>query len=153
MFTRETVRELSAEIEAALQTIAKRRGIQIKSGNARWLLDGTSLTLKLECAAPGKSGGPIVDKDVAAFRNLAKVYGFDVSDLGGVFVSPFNGERFKIAGLLPKSRKYPVLVERVGDGKRFKYPLAAVLKAIGRKPPEPLFGSVVIDLPNLPDID
>lgn len=47
-FDRTSVRLLSQEIEQALQDVANKRGIQIKSGNATWLLDGTSLTLPEE---------------------------------------------------------------------------------------------------------
>lgn len=87
--------------------------------------------MKIE-AAVVQAGGLVLDRDADAFLKLANLYGFEAADLGRTFEDV--GHTWKVAGLKPKSDRFPVLVERE-DGKRFKYPADRVLRGLGRAVP------------------
>ena len=118
---------LATEIEEAVQSVAKKHGIQIKRG--RGVYGGANATLKLEIATMG-TGGQVQTREAEDFKLYAKLYGMEADDLGKEFTD-FDGEVYKITGFKPRSRKYPVLVERC-DGKGFKMPVARVKAGLSR---------------------
>ena len=59
------------------------------------------------------------------------LYGLATGDLGKTFSQ--DGYTFKIVGLNTRRRRYPVVVERQPDGKRFKFGAEAIVRALGKK--------------------
>jgi len=109
MFNRPTVKKTRDKIQAALDTLSKELGCQIKVGGASFARDGSNCTFKLECATVS-ADGTVETKEVTAFREMASSYGLSPDDLGKAF---FNaGEKFTISGLKPKANKYPILAVR-----------------------------------------
>ena len=62
--------------------------------------------------------------DRAEFTRYAASFGLKAADFGQIVT--IDGKRFKIVGLKPKSRKYPVLGQVVGGDKVFKLALNSV---------------------------
>jgi hypothetical protein len=118
---------LATEIEEAVQSVAKKHGIQIKRG--RGVYGGSNASLKLELAVVGK-GGQAQTREAEDFKRYASVYGLKAENLGAEFTD-FDGEVYTITGLKPRSRKYPILVERV-DGMGFKMPAERVKVGLAR---------------------
>ena len=120
-FTRQNLKELRPEIESALAALATKHGISIKLGNASFLNE--TATFKLELATISSSG-VVASKEARDFTRYAFMYGLKPEHLNQVFTD-FDGETYTVRGLMSKSRKYPVLVERQ-DGTQFKFPATRV---------------------------
>lgn len=126
MFDRATVKNTRDKLQAALDTLSKDLGCQIKVGNATFARTGSNCTFKVEFAALGEDG-TAETKEVLAFRELAVMYGLSPDDIGKIFVNA--GQEFTICGLAPKARRFPILAKRA-DGKSYKFPVDMVKLAL-----------------------
>ena len=59
------------------------------------------------------------------FEVLAGHFGLEASDHGRTFRT--RGETFRITAINPNRPKYPISVERVADGRGFKFPVEDVV--------------------------
>jgi len=123
-FDRNNLRALRADLDAALSKIASAHGIVLSVGSATF--NPASATFKLHAAllAPGAAEGEKSAMDVKAwddYQHLATLYGCRPEWLGKSFRSPTSGEEFTVTGLKRSSPKYPILVVRNSDEKRFKF--------------------------------
>jgi len=112
-------------LQAALDTVAAELGYQIQVGNASF--SGSQCTFKVECAVVGEDG-MAQTREATDFKARAALYGLSPDDLGKVFTN--GGERFRVTGLKPKSRKYPIVAVRVKDDKGYKFPADMVKLAL-----------------------
>ena len=112
--TRQKAKDLRELIQNALNGVAGPAGVDIRVGNCRFGTDATFQVIVSEVAADGT----VKTREADDFRMLASSYGLEPEDLGRSFRS--NGDRYTIAGLKPRSRKYPILAKR-GDGKIYKF--------------------------------
>ena len=103
---------LQPEIEAALAALGRRHGITIRSGTARFR-EGTA-ELKLELAVIGGDGRS-VRREAEEFAKYHAMYGLEADDLGQVVI--LDREEHRLVGLAPNRPKYPIVMERVRDGK------------------------------------
>ena len=118
---------LGEEMEQALQLVAKRHGVQIRAG--RGAFTKTTFEARFEVAETVK--GVAQTPERATFARMVKLYGLATGDLGKTFSQ--DGYTFKIVGLNTRRRRYPVVVERQPDGKRFKFGAEAIVRALGKK--------------------
>jgi hypothetical protein len=126
-FDRPACRLIRERLEAILKPLAEELGVAITLGNARF--SETTVNFKTEVAIIGENGAET--KSVRDFRRMAPVYGMKEEHLGLEFA--FNGDTFKITGAQPSSRKYPILAQKIGTTKTFKFPSATVLFALAAK--------------------
>lgn len=112
---REKVRALRDAMEAALKSVEKEFNVKVEFGTARFSDQNARFKLEVSDIVGGKA----LTKQVMDWNNHCKLYGFKKSDLGRPF--KFQGHIYKIAGLSPRSRRFPVIVERQPDGKQFKF--------------------------------
>lgn len=118
--TKGTIRNLSSEINEALQGLAENHGMVIKTGSASY--NSNSVTFKLECANLDEDGKAIT-KDVE-YWNMYKPSHQIKHVSPGDKVNHF-GATAKLIGYNPKARKYPIVIEQNGsrykiDVRRFK---------------------------------
>lgn len=110
--TRDLLKSLRPEIQAALTQIGKAHGLTIELGNATF--NPTSATFKLLMVAPTDSTAPgdsaQVQKAAADFKTYAATYGLKADDLGRSFTH--GGSSFVIKGLMPRRAKFPILCEK-----------------------------------------
>jgi len=132
-FDRASVKLTRGRLEEALKGFGEELGCQVHVGNATFDHDGTNCTFKVELAVVG-AGGVVQTKEMSNFRQLAVLYGLKPEDLDAEFSA--RGEKYRITGANPKSGKYPIIAERVKDGKAFKFSEAVVRSALGRTNPE-----------------
>ena len=59
-------------------------------------------------------------------RNSWKYPALDVNSYGKVVKLGYNKDTYRIVGIKPRARKYPIVVLRQSDGKRYKYTYEAV---------------------------
>jgi len=121
-FTKDSLKVLRKDIDSALKSVADKHGLSLMLGNIRF--NEESFTGKLEARVTDKPGETTMAAD---FRALAHSYGLSPSLLGQVL--SINGKRYKIVGLKPRNRKYPVIAESVATGKRFKFAAFSVRSA------------------------
>ena len=127
---RTACRLLSGEIEAALQTIAQKYGLSIRSAGGRF--SESEYTCKVECQVKTTSGIP------ASFAIEAKMLGLPEDCHGKVFRS--RDRSFQITGIEIRRPKMPVSAKDVSTGKGFKFPVEDVLRGLGLPVPVKQFG-------------
>ena len=106
------LRKLQPEIEAALAAVGRRHGITIRAGTARFR--ESTAELKLELAVIGGDGRS-ARREAEEFAKYHAMYGLEASDLGQVVT--LNREEHRLVGLAPNRPKYPIVMERLRDGK------------------------------------
>lgn len=115
--TRQNARTLVQEALDAIEQGVKTAGLKAKVvGSIKF--EDSRLVFKLELAT---EDSPTVEAE--EFVRYAPSLG--VTRVLGEVVK-YGGTLYKIEGLSLRSRKCPVLVERVSDGKKYKLPLDAV---------------------------
>jgi hypothetical protein len=102
-------------------------GVRVRLGSARF--EHTSVTFKLEIAEV-VADGLVMNEAATSFQQMAEFCGLKLDDLGKEITH--NRERYKIIGAKWRG-KFPVLVQRVADGKDFRFNIPAVQKALGRE--------------------
>jgi hypothetical protein len=120
-FDRSTVVLIANDIQSALAKVANQYGVNIKVGNASF--SPTNFTTKITVSTISKDG-TVMGKEASDFDRYAFMFGITDYKVGDEF--EFRDETYKIVGMLPRSKKYPVLAKSVSSGKTFKFP-ASVL--------------------------
>jgi hypothetical protein len=110
-FTRDSLRALDRDIEAALAAVAAKHGVALKLAGTRFTAQNA--TIKIE-AAVINAAGEAETRAAQDFKQLAGLYGFAASDLGREVI--LDGRRLKIAGLRPKADKRPILLQDANGG-------------------------------------
>ncbi len=113
-------KKLAKEIEAALQPLAAKHGLQIVAKGGKF--DDTTYTAKIECSE--LNGDVAQTPERAAFTTQAQTFGLKPELLDTTF--EHRGQVFKIVGLRPNAPRYPVVAMRMSDGKRYKFAADAV---------------------------
>lgn len=122
--TRESLRQLRTEIEAALVGIGMQHDLTIEVGNANYSDGYASFKLKISEIRDGVA----CSKEVNDFRSVATAISLKPTDLGVLF--EFEGMTFKLTGFNSRSRLYPMLVEN-DLGVKYSLPMSEkVLSAI-----------------------
>jgi len=115
------LKTLRSAMESALEQVTKQYGVKFRVGSARFSPDAA--TFKVEVATVS-TDGVVNTKKVAEFKHCCHQYGLKEEHLG-VYIT-YNGMQYKISGLFLSSWRYPILADRISDGKTFKLPESAV---------------------------
>jgi hypothetical protein len=121
VMNRNTVKMISNDIEKALGDVASKWNVEIKRGNASF--GSENMTLKLNVST--KRNGMVMTKEATDYNTYASMYNV-TSKLGDII--NHLGEDYKVIGWKPRSSKYPVLMEKVSNGGRYKFPVALLPK-------------------------
>jgi hypothetical protein len=119
-FDHETVTEMYEEVDKALLAVAKKFGIKLKRGKVKYSSAQASFVVVANILS---KDGEVKTTEGEAWKVHCKFYGFEKEDFGREFRC--NGKIFKIAGLMPRKFKYPILATNV-NGRRFKFPAETV---------------------------
>jgi hypothetical protein len=106
------LKKLRPEIEAALGELGRRHGITIHAGSARF--SEHTADLKLELAVIGGDGRQ-ARREAEEFEKYHAMFRLEATDLGRTIV--LDSEEHRLVGLAPNRPKYPIVMERVRDGK------------------------------------
>jgi len=115
----------------ACQKVAEAHGLTAEGGDLSDidLRHGFDIQFRIGIPMPD---GSLFSHDKALFEVLAPSFGLEPSDHGRIFRT--DGEAFRITAINPNRPKYPISVERVADGRGYKFSAANVvtyLKASG----------------------
>jgi hypothetical protein len=127
--TRDEAKTIRACLDAELAALGEKLGLKLTLGSCSF---SATATFKLE-AAPLKADGTAVRKEAEDFKALGGLFGFEPEDLGKAF--HYNGRSFRLAGLLPKCHRFPILAADATTGKEFKLPAEGVRRALGKNAP------------------
>ena len=130
IITRDLLKTLRIDINAALVEVAKKHKLAIGAGNASFT--ASSATFKLNLVNLTGDADTVSSCDVRHikaehdFKAQAVFYGLQASDLSRSF--EYFGSTYVVKGLLPRGQKYPILCEK--NGKLIKCPADLVLKGL-----------------------
>lgn len=113
------------DVREALKAVAEKYGVEINPTNIKYDDIDFTLTLEVVRLVNGTS-----DANESLWSYYYKVYGFEREDYGKTVV--INNEEFKISGIDGKSKKYPIILTRVKDNKKYGYSIASVKEALNR---------------------
>jgi len=115
---------LRRDLLKACQEVVEAHGLTIEGGDLSDinLRHGFYIGFRVGIAM---ADGALYSPDKAMFEVLAEHFGLKPSDHGRTFKA--RGEVFRIVAINPNRPKYPISVERVADGRGFKFPVEDML--------------------------
>lgn len=113
------------DVKEALKAVAEKYGVEINPTNIKYDDIDFTLTLEVVRLVNGTS-----DADESLWSYYYKAYGFEREDYGKTVI--VDNEEFKISGIDSKSKKYPIILTRVKDNKKYGYSIASVKEALNR---------------------
>jgi len=123
--TRDFLRAINDDLAKAIKAIGEKHGCTLSIGRGTY--DDSTAKLAIHIALPDADGNART-KDAIAFERDAFVFGFEPSDLGREFA--INGSHYAIAGLKPRSPRFPIIARDVSTGKLYKFPANTVKFAL-----------------------
>jgi len=123
---RASVRVLSDTAERALAAAFEPFGVTVKGSRAKYT-NGSTGTITVDLIAAGANPGK------ESFERAAALLGFKPEDYGREFIAA--GVRYRLTGIDLGKPKYPIQVERVRDGKGFKFTEKGALDGLARCTP------------------
>ena len=127
-FTKSNLATVRRDINAALEEVQKKHGINIDLGNIRY--EAKMFTSKVTVSIVNEN---IATAYHAAFHRRCTILGLEPSDLNRTFMH--DGHRFKIVGAATGRSKYPVMTRNIsrkgeGDDPTDKMPASLVKNAL-----------------------
>jgi len=98
--------------------VAETHGLVVEGGRLSDIDPRHGFDFSLRVGIPMKDGS-LYSPDKALFEVLAPQFGLEPSDYGRTF--SHRNEMFRIVAINPNRPRYPVGVERVADGRGFKF--------------------------------
>jgi hypothetical protein len=122
------LRILRDRIEAVLAPWASEIGVVVTTGTIKYEADGSACSVQVKCAVPDANGKivPEHEKDFKRYWSFFTSDGLKAEHLHAIVY--WNNAHYKIIGLRPKARRFPLLATRSSDGKKFCLPISAVTK-------------------------
>lgn len=130
---KQELKDLRVEIEKALESLGKSRGVEIKVGNGTYC--GNLGTLKLEITLEGE------DKYAATFKQVARGMGLDPGMVGRVV--DWNGKKATFRGYMNTGRRMPFVFEKEG-GRLFTTTEESACKVLGVRMVSPRYTAPAI---------
>lgn len=115
------------DFEKAVKELEAKYDIKIGIGRISYDDKGFSTKMNVVKVA---DGNPEKSMDQAMYETHCKEFGLTLNDYGKR-VDVGNGYVGKIVSIIPRSYKYPIIIESYA-GKQFKTSARSVLKALGR---------------------
>lgn len=125
-FNRETCRLVAAKFAEELQAIAQELGVSVRTRGGQF--NDAVYTMKIEVGVIGGDGKPAT-REGETLRELADLIGIPTEKIGAVFT--VSGADYRLTGMRARAGKYPLIAERTDDGRRFKFEVERVRKAMG----------------------
>jgi len=125
---RAACQEIAKALEIALAKVDL-DGVTVKVNSGRYSPE--NVIYKVEVAVVNPDGS-VNDKLAIDWRRYCGQFGLPKDALGKVV--RLNGEDVKIVGLKPRSRQYPIVGQRIRDGKRYKYSASMVALVVNQGP-------------------
>ena len=140
-FDPQNLKNVRADIDAALVAIKQKYGITIQLGNISYSPDKATSRLTMiavgDAATATDPRAAALAKAQAEFKRAASSFGLKPEQFGAEF--KFGRDTYKLAGLKPRSPKRPILGTSVRDGKTYVFP-ESVIAPLQSKEHKKLYG-------------
>lgn len=117
---------IRAELDALLDHL-REKGVAAVIG--RGLYTDTQITFKVTIAEE-RPDGLVMTKEAGDFQRLAVSMGMRPEWLGRVFYH--CGKKYRLLGYYSRRRKYPILVQEVATGKKYKFTKMMLTDSLAR---------------------
>lgn len=122
MLTKNQVKDIHQECVAALQGVAKKHGVEIKSaGGSFGAFDATLKFTVVKSDSAAKAA--MRERDEKEFKTLASLYNLPADSFGKTFVSA--GKSYTICGVRSRATRCPILTVNA-EGKKFVWPVESI---------------------------
>jgi hypothetical protein len=111
MMTKDLIRAIRDDVNAALADVARKHGLAMHAGNATF--DNNAATFKLVCSTVADNGQTMTP-EASAYQKVAGFYGY-VPLFSTVKI---GADEYTVVGYNSRARRQPILIER--NGKVFK---------------------------------
>lgn len=128
MMSKNEVRKIRSRLQKKLDKIGEQLGWKLTLGNARFR---DTIVFNLEVSIPDAKGHHTTQGE-SDWKLQAKRFDMNEKWFGETFL--FRNEKYKIVGLKPRSRKFPILCECLTGSKRgrnFKFSVEHVRQLMG----------------------
>lgn len=115
---------LRRDLLRACQDVAETHGLTVEGGELSDIDLRHGFDIGFRVGIP-MDDGALYSPDKAMFEVLAQHFGLEPSDYGRAFRA--RSETFRVTAINPNRPKYPISVERVTDGRGFKFPAEEVV--------------------------
>lgn len=119
-FERADMTTLRADIDEALEAVAKKHGISLKAGSAKF--SPISFKMTIEGEVLDEAGASAEAKAEWGFYRT--MFGFEASDFGRQFA--YKREIYKITGINANAPKYPIQAVSIIGAKPMRFPIELV---------------------------
>lgn len=116
-FNKSNLKTMRHDILDALEAVEKKHGVRFSLGNITF--SANDFRTRLECLSTADASGNSVDPDKVKFEKTAYRVGVKKDAYGKTFTS--NGKTFRITGVNPRAKKYPIQAVTINRGKRYKF--------------------------------
>ena len=123
-----TVKIVLASCQEALEMVAEEHGLTLVRKYCTYRDNEMPVAFKLLVPERDEQTGATIDPGESEFRRLASRYGLEASHYSRT-LSTFRGT-YRISGIKPKARKYPILATCTETGRTYKFLAAQVEKAM-----------------------
>ena len=113
-FTKDNIHDVKKELEKKFKEITELCGVNFKLNSIRYSESTFKVTLDAFLAEKGQSLYEV------NWPKHCISYGFSSSELHKEFTTG-KGMKYKIVGLNPKARKYPIVCKNLEDGKDYVF--------------------------------
>jgi len=127
--TKDLLRLLRSDIDAALSAVGTKHGIQLKAGNVTFT--DLNATFKLEVSTLTE-GGAAISKERANLLHLRQQLGLTEENLNQVIM--VGGEAHVLDGYINTGREKPYQIRRLSDNKLYLIDYAVLHAALTAKP-------------------
>jgi len=115
---------LRRDLLKACQGVAETHGLAVEGGEINDIDLRHGFNISFRVGIPMEDGA-VYSPEKAMFEVLAPNFGLEPSDYGRTFKA--RGEMYRVVAINPNRPKYPISVERVSDGRGFKFPAEDVI--------------------------
>lgn len=120
-FSPTALKAIRSPIEEALLALGKKHGLTFQLGKGKYDANSATFQLNLANTVVGDDGevkSPRIVKAEADWIRNAVYLGLKGSELGKTLI--LHGEKFKIVGLMPTRRKFPILLQKSSAASELK---------------------------------
>lgn len=122
---KQTAKTVMTELDAAVQEVLEKHGLRLKAIRSTYSTVDLQVRMTLISSDPGEA------PEVIDWHRYHASYGLPEDALGKTVAIPGSAQAYIIRGLDIGRRKYPVVVERMDNRKRYVLPAWRVKQGLG----------------------
>lgn len=124
---RNNVNGFAKEAEQTLKALAEKHGVSVRVKGGTFSPLSFRQTFEFVASQTDEKTGQTLTPETESFMHNCVFLGLTEQDLWQKFI--YRNEVYRLIGLNPRRGKYPLSIERLADGKKFRFPVDAYKSA------------------------